>query len=70
MKAAKILKVVGFVLAGLFVLLCGVPLVLMLAGLALNTVGFFITLAGMLIKLAVIVAFGYLVLVGIKSVMR
>ena len=70
MKAMQIFKVAGFILAGLFVLACGVPLVLMLAGLALGAVGFFIGLAGMLIKLAVIIAVGYLVLVGVKSVMK
>lgn len=70
MKAMQMFKVVGFILAGLFVLACGVPLVLMLAGLALNAVGFFIGLAGILIKLAVIVAVGYLVLVGVKAVMK
>lgn len=70
MKAAEMLKIVGIVLVGLFVLACGIPLVLMLAGLALGAVGFFIGLAGLLIKFAVILAIGYLVLVGIKSVMR
>ncbi len=70
MKAAEILKIAGFILLGLFVLLCGVPLVLMLAGLALGAVGVFIGLAGLLVKFAVIVAVGYLVLVGIKSLMR
>ncbi len=70
MKAAQILKVAGLALFGLFVLACGIPLVLMLAGLALHTVGFFISLAGLLIKIAVIVAIGYLALVAIKSLMR
>ena len=61
------LKVVGIILLGLFVLVVGLPLVGMAVGLVLSTL---IGLAILLIKLAVVLAVGYLVLAGIRAMMR
>ena len=61
------LKVVGIILLGLFVLVVGLPLVGMAVGLVLSTL---IGLAILLIKLAVVLAIGYLVLAGIRAVLR
>jgi hypothetical protein len=60
-------KVVGIVLLCLFVLTIGVPLVLAAAGL---TLGIFLSLAIGIIKLAVVLAIIYLVLVGIRALLR
>lgn len=71
MKEAKdVLRVVGMVLLGLFVLVVGVPLVLAAAGVTLGIIGFLFHLAVMLIKLAVVIAIGYLILVGIRALLR
>jgi hypothetical protein len=61
------MRVVGIVLLGLFVLVVGVPLVLAAAGITLSI---FAGLAIGLIKLAVVVAVAYLVLVGIRALLR
>ncbi len=71
MKEAKdVLRVVGVMLLGLFVLVVGIPLVLAAAGVTLGIVKFLFFLAVVLIKLAVIAAIGYLVLVGIRALLR
>jgi len=61
------LRVVGIILLGLFVLVVGIPLVGAAVGLVLGTV---VTIAILLIKLAVVLAIGYLVLAGIRAMMR
>ena len=61
------MRVVGIVLLGLFVLVVGVPLVLAAAGITLSI---FAGLAVGLIKLAVFLAVAYLVLVGIRALLR
>lgn len=71
MKNAKdTLRVVGIVLLCLFVLVVGVPLVLAAAGVTLSIFGFVVALAVGLIKLAVVLAIAYLVLVGIRALLR
>ncbi|MDQ3253948.1 MAG: hypothetical protein M3458_23985 [Acidobacteriota bacterium] len=71
MKNVKdVMRIVGMILLGLFVLVVGIPLVMTAAGIVLSGVGAFIQIAVMLIKLAVIVAVGYLILVGIRAVLR
>ena len=60
-------KVVGIVLLCLFVLTVGVPLVLAAVGL---TLGIFLSLAIGIIKLAVVLSIIYLVLVGIRAMLR
>ena len=68
MKNAKdTLKIVGIVMLCLFVLVVGVPLMLSLVGI---TLGFITSLAVGLIKLAVFLAIAYLVLVGLRAVLR
>ena len=71
MKEAKdILRIVGVVLLALFVLAVGVPLVLAAAGVALGILGFLVGLAVTLIKVAIVVAIIYLIIVGIRAVLR
>jgi hypothetical protein len=71
MKEAKdILRIVGMVLLVLFVLAVGVPLVLAAAGVALGVLGFLIGLAVAVIKIAIVVAIIYLIIVGIRAVLR
>ena len=68
MKNAKdTLKIVGIVMLCLFVLVVGVPLLLSLVGI---TLGFITSLAVGLIKVAVFLAIVYLVLVGLRAVLR
>ncbi len=69
-EAKDVLRVVGVILLGLFVLVVGIPLVMAAAGVTLGIIGFLFDLAVMLIKLAVVVAIGYLVLVGIRALLR
>ena len=61
------LRIVGIILLGLFVLVVGVPLVLMAAGIVVTTV---IHLAVLLIKVAVTLAVIYLVLVGVRALLK
>lgn len=68
MKDAKeMLRVVGIILLGLFVLVVGVPLVLGAAGIVVGTV---ISLAVLLIKVAVTLAIIYLVLAGVRALLK
>lgn len=60
-------RVVAIVLLGLFVVVVGVPLVGAAVGLVLGTA---IGVAILLIKLAVVLAIGYLVLAGIRALIR
>ena len=60
-------KVVGIVLLCLFVLAIGVPLVLAAVGMTFH---FVVGLAIGIIKLAVVLAIVYLVLVGIRTLLR
>jgi hypothetical protein len=66
-KAKDTLKVLGIVTLCLFVLVVGVPLMLSLVGI---TLGFITSLAVGLIKLAVVIAIVYLVLVGLRAILR
>jgi hypothetical protein len=61
------LRVVGILLLGLFVLVVGVPLVLAAAGIIVSSV---ISIAVLLIKVGVTLAVGYLILVGIRALLR
>jgi hypothetical protein len=71
MKNAKdTVRVVGIVMLCLFVLVVGVPLVLAAAGITLSILGFVTALAIGLIKLAVVLAIVYLVLVGVRTLLR
>jgi hypothetical protein len=69
-KSKDTMRVVGIVLLCLFVLVIGVPLLLAAAGITLSILGFITSLAIGLIKLAVMLAVAYLVLVGIRALLR
>ena len=64
------LRVVGVILLGLFVLLVGVPLVLAAAGIALHGIGLVIAIVVGAVKLAVVLAVIYLILVGVRAAMN
>lgn len=64
------MRIAGIVLLALFALVVGVPLLLAAAGIALGVVGFVFSLAVLVIKLAVVVAIGYLLLVGFRAMLR
>lgn len=68
--ASKVLKVVGMILLGVFVLAVGLPIVLTVAGFTLGIISGLINLAVALIKIAVVLAIGYLILVGIRALLR
>ncbi len=68
--ARNVLKVVGMILLGVFVFAVGLPLVLTVAGVATTIISFLIGLAVALIKIAVVLAIGYLILVGIRALLR
>ena len=71
MKDARdVFRTVGMILLGLFVFAVGVPLVLKVAGITLGIIGALIGLAVLLIKVAVVLAIGYLILVGIRALLR
>ena len=71
MKEAKdILRIVGVVLLALFVLMVGIPLVFKLAGITLGILGILIWIAVKLIYAAVIIAVIYLIVVGIRAVLK
>ena len=63
-------RVIGIILLGMFVLVVGIPLVLTAAGIVLSGIGLVIGIAVALIKLGVVVAVGYLILVGLRALLR
>ncbi|HWS56688.1 MAG TPA: hypothetical protein VN228_21310 [Pyrinomonadaceae bacterium] len=68
MKDMKdVLRIVGIILLGLFVFVVVVPLVLGAVGIVVGTV---IAVAVSLIKLAVVLAVVYLVLVGVRALLK
>lgn len=69
-EAADIFRIVGIVLLVIFVLAVGIPLVLAAAGVALGIIGMLVGLAIMLIKIAIVLAIVYLIIVGIRAVLR
>lgn len=66
-NAKDLLGVIGIILLGVFVLAVGVPLVLAAAGIIIGGV---IGIAVSLIKIAVVLAVGYLILVGLRAILR
>jgi hypothetical protein len=69
MKDARnnFVRIMLMILLGLFVFFVVLPLALKVVGI---TLGFIIGLAVLLIKVAVTLAIGYLVLVGIRALLR
>ena len=75
MKDAKnFLRVAGMILLGVFVVAVAAPLVLKLilgvVGITFGVITVLISFAVLLIKVAVVLAIGYLVLVGIRALLR
>lgn len=69
-EAKDVLRIVGMILLGLFVLVAVVPLVLKAVGIAFGILGVLIHLAVGLIYIAVVLAVGYLILVGLRTLLR
>ena len=69
-EAKGVLRVVGMILLGLFVLAVGIPVVLTAAHVTLGIIGVLFLVAVFLIKVAVVIAIGYLILVGIRALLR
>ena len=68
MKDMKdMLRVIGIILLGVFVLAVGVPLVFAAAGIVLGGI---IHITVSLIKIAVVLAVAYLILVGVRAVLK
>ena len=63
-------RVVGIFLLGLFVLAVAIPLIGTAVGLGFVVLIKFIGLAILLIKVAVVLAIGYLALAGIRALLR
>ena len=75
MKDTKeMLRIVGIILLGLFVLVVGVPLVFAAAGIIVVTtvgvIGALVKLAVLLIKVAVTLAVIYLILAGVRAILK
>ena len=71
MKEAKdVLRIAAMLLLGLFVLIVGIPLVLTAAGIGLSIIGALFGLAVWVIKLAIVIAVIYLILVGIRALLK
>ena len=68
--AKDVMKVAGMILLGIFVVSVGIPIVLAAAGITLGIIGFLFHLAVIVIKVAVVVAIGYLILVGVRALLR
>jgi hypothetical protein len=69
-ETTDVLRVVGMILLGIFVFAVGVPIVLTAAGVTLGILKVLFGIAVLLIKLAVVIAIGYLILVGIRALLR
>ena len=65
--ARNFLRILGMILLGVFVFAVVLPLLLKVVGI---TLGIIIGLAVLLIKVAVTLAIAYLVLVGIRALLR
>ena len=68
--ATDVLRIVGIILLGIFVLAVGIPLVVTAAGITLGIFKILIGIAVLVIKLAVVLAIAYLILAGIRALLR
>ena len=68
--AKGVFKVLGMILLGIFVLSVSIPIVLAAAGFTLGLIGFLFHLAVALIKVAVLLAIIYLILVAVRAMLR
>jgi hypothetical protein len=69
-EATDVLRIIGIILLAIFVFAVGVPIVLTAAGITLGIIKILFGIAVLVIKLAVVVAVGYLILVGIRAALR
>jgi hypothetical protein len=69
-EAKSVLKVAGMILLGIFVVSVGIPIVMAAAGVTLGVLGFLFHVAVIVIKVAVTLAIGYLILVGVRAMLR
>ncbi|HKO98522.1 MAG TPA: hypothetical protein VJU86_16105 [Pyrinomonadaceae bacterium] len=69
-EATDIFRVVGIILLAVFVIAVGIPIVLTAAGLTLGLIKILFGIAVFVIKLAVVIAVAYLILVGIRAVLK
>jgi len=68
--ATDMLRVVGMILLGVFVFAVGIPIVLTAAGITLGIIKILFGIAVLIIKLSVVIAIAYLILVGIRAILR
>ncbi|HKP45857.1 MAG TPA: hypothetical protein VJT50_04595 [Pyrinomonadaceae bacterium] len=68
--ATDVLRIVGIILLGIFVCAVGIPLVLTAAGITLGIIKILFGIAVLVIKLAVVLAIAYLILAGIRALLR
>lgn len=68
--ATDVLRIVGIILLGIFVFAVGVPLVLTAAGITLGIIKILFGIAVLVIKLAVVLAIAYLILAGVRALVR
>jgi hypothetical protein len=68
--ATDVIRIVGMVLLAIFVIAVGIPIVLTAAGITLGIIKILFGIAVMVIKLAIVIAIGYLILVGIRAILR
>ena len=68
--ASDVLRIVGIILLGIFVFAVGIPLVLTAAGITLGIIKILFGIAVLVIKLAVVLSIAYLILAGVRAVLR
>jgi len=68
--ATDVLRIVGIILLGIFVFAVGIPLVLTAAGITLGIIKILFGIAVLVIKLAVVLAIAYLILTGVRALLR
>ena len=69
-EAKDVMRVAGMILLGVFVVAVGIPLVMAAAGLTLGIINILFHVAVVVIKVAVVLAIGYLILVGVRALLR
>jgi len=68
--ATDVIRIIGMILLAIFVIAVGIPIVLTAAGITLGIIKILFGIAVMVIKLAIVIAVGYLILVGIRAILR
>lgn len=68
--ATDVLRIVGIILLGIFVFAVGIPLVLTAAGITFGIIKILFGIAVLVIKLAVVLAIAYLILAGVRALVR